>query len=145
MVRAERLPKKAQNKLDQNAFLSVKSAKLRAQSAYKGERTRIVSACKGSTNQRPQSGFSNLRFSNVTTDAGGAQHKAALRPNSPKSGQSTHFLNQSSSSMAWATRKSAIASHRTKPESKDNLQIDSFLGGLGRLGSANNKRNLVRP
>jgi len=140
MVRAQRLPRKA-------------DSKARAQSAYKGERTQVVSASRGSTNQRPRSGnsykvgFSGLRFSNVTTDAGGAQHKAALRPSSHKSGQSTNFLsgvcvNQSSS---WGARKS----HRTKPESKDNLlscnnQIDSFLGGLGRLGSTNN-RKLVRP
>ena len=130
MVRAQRLPRKA-------------DSKARAQSAYKGERTQVASASRGSTNQRPQSGhsynvgFSGLRFSNVTTDAGGAQHPAALRPSSHKSGQSTNFLNQSGS---WATRKS----HRTKPESKDNLQIDSFLGGLGRLGSTKN-RKLVRP
>ena len=141
MVRAQKLPRKA-------------DSKVRAQSAYKGERMQVAAASRGSSNlnkssypilksRRPQSGnpykvgFSGLRFSNVTTDAGGVQQKAAVRPSSHKSGRSTNILNQSCS---WATRKS----HRTKPESKDNLQIDSFLGGLGRLGSTNN-RKLVRP
>ena len=136
MVRAQREPRKA-------------DSKARAQSAYKGERTPVVAASRASTNQRPQSGhppnvgLSGFRSSNVSfnvtsmMDVSGPQQKAAVGPSSHKSGQSTTFLNQSSS---WATRKS----HRTKPESKDNLQIDSFLGGLGRLGSTNN-RKLVRP